>query len=58
MMNKSKKNEKNQNSQKSAEIIVLNHKKIRTMKIDKRSHFNVVYVQNKSSKQFGKNSKF
>ena len=40
------KNEKIENLQKSSEMIVLDHKHIIIMKIDKKSDFNVVYVQN------------
>ena len=58
MMKKSKKIEKFENSQKSSEIIVLDHKSIIMMKIDKKSHFNVVYMPNIWSKQFQKNDKF
>ena len=47
MLKKSKKIEKFENSKKSSEIIVLDHKSIIMMKIDKKSHFNIVYVQNK-----------
>ena len=46
MMKKSKNFEKFENFPKSSATIIIDDKSLILMKIDKKSHFNVVYVEN------------